>query len=257
MTTIQDVNKALEPARNEVINHPIYASINTPDSLIRFMEHHVYAVWDFMSLLKGLQQSLTCTTLPWIPVGDAQTRFLINEIVTGEESDVDEQGVRMSHYELYLKAMSQCGADATSVTHFVERFSGGMSIDDAINQASVPPAAAEFMQFTFSIIESGKPHLMAAVFTFGREDLIPDMFVELVRDIDANQDGDFSMLKYYLERHIEVDGDHHSHLALEMTARLCGDDDVKWKEAVDASEKALRLRSKLWSAVLDEVLVNH
>ncbi len=251
MTDVQDINTAIEPARKMVINHPIYKSINTPDSLVRFMEYHVYAVWDFMSLLKGLQRELTCTTLPWVPVGDAQTRYLINEIVTGEESDVDEQGVRMSHYELYLKAMKECGADVTPITHFVDLFSNGASLEESLETASVPSAAADFLRFTFSIVESGKPHLMAAVFTYGREDLIPDMFVELVRDIDTNHGGQFSILKYYLERHIEVDGDHHSHLALEMTARLCGDDESKWEEARIASETALNLRANLWTAVLD------
>ena len=61
--------------RNQLVNHPVYANIKDLDGLKCFMESHVYAVWDFMSLLKALQINLTCVSLPWVPVGNAATRF--------------------------------------------------------------------------------------------------------------------------------------------------------------------------------------
>ena len=82
------------------------------------MEYHVYAVWDFMSLLKALQIELTCTTLPWKPVGDTKIRRLINSIVLEEESDVDADGNPSSHYEMYLDAMIECGADTKKIESF-------------------------------------------------------------------------------------------------------------------------------------------
>uniref|UniRef100_UPI00404A26B6 DUF3050 domain-containing protein n=1 Tax=Fluviicola sp. TaxID=1917219 RepID=UPI00404A26B6 len=85
ITNIQEASAELQ---NKIVNHPAYKSIKTIDDVKHFMEHHIYAVWDFMSLLKSLQTSLTCTQVPWFPVGSAKVRFLINEIVCGEESDV-------------------------------------------------------------------------------------------------------------------------------------------------------------------------
>src|ERR1700761_1172259 len=105
----------IEPLRQQLIQHELYRNIRTIDDLNIFMEHHIFAVWDFMSLLKSLQQTLTSTNLPWMPVGDANTRYLINEIVLGEESDVDAEGNRMSHFELYLDAMQQAGSSATGI----------------------------------------------------------------------------------------------------------------------------------------------
>jgi hypothetical protein len=99
---IEKLKEEITPLRSQLIGHPLYAKIKTIDHLNVFMEHHVFAVWDFMSLLKSLQRNLTCVNLPWVPVGNPQTRYLINEIVLGEESDVDEQGLRTSHFELYL-----------------------------------------------------------------------------------------------------------------------------------------------------------
>jgi hypothetical protein len=75
---IEKIRKNIEPLRQEIMNHKVYSVINDLDDLRIFMKYHVYAVWDFMSLLKALQNNLTCTSIPWFPKGSADTRFLIN-----------------------------------------------------------------------------------------------------------------------------------------------------------------------------------
>ncbi len=218
-----------------------------------FMQHHVFAVWDFMSLLKALQQNLTCTTLPWMPVGNANTRYLINEIVTGEESDVDETGVRTSHFELYLKAMQQAGCDSSAILSLFAALSRERDIKQALADANIPGAAHKFVQHTFDVIATDKNYIQAAVFTFGREDLIPGMFIEMVRKINEQFPGSVDVFLYYMERHIEVDGDHHSNLAYEMTAELCGGDNTKWAEATEAVKEALTARIALWDGISAQI----
>jgi hypothetical protein len=224
--------------------------MTTLNDLYNFMEHHVFAVWDFMSLLKVLQQKLTCTTIPWMPVGNANTRYLINEIVTGEESDTDENGNRTSHFELYLRSMQQTGGDTRIINAFLRSINAGNSINNALSTNDVPPSAQEFVQHTFKVINETQPHIQAAVFTFGREDLIPDLFISMVKTIGESFPGKVDLLIYYLERHIEVDGDHHSQLAYQMTADLCGEDDAKWEEATVAVKEALQARINLWDGIL-------
>ena len=58
--SIERLKSAVEPARQKVIGHPLYHQLNTKDAVVTFMEHHAFAVWDFMSLLKTLQRQLTC-----------------------------------------------------------------------------------------------------------------------------------------------------------------------------------------------------
>ncbi len=246
----------IDQYRKQIVAHPVYHQIEDLDDLHVFMKYHVYAVWDFMSLLKSLQQHLTCTTTPWMPKGNADTRFLINEIVLGEESDVDAQGNRISHFELYLNAMHQAGASTEPIQALLQLLQSEHSIEEALKLACVPSAAASFITFTFSLIDAGKPHELAAAFTFGREDLIPDMFHSMVLDLDQRFPDSISTFRYYLERHIEVDGDHHSHLAMEMTEQCCGDDPHKWKEATDVSIASLQKRIELWDAVFAEIREN-
>jgi len=251
---ITRIQQVIEPLRQEIINHKVYSVINDLDDLKVFMQYHVYAVWDFMSLLKSLQINLTCTTTPWFPVGNANTRYLINEIVAGEESDVDGEGIRKSHYEMYLEAMEQCGADTDVIAQFIAALKETGSLGEAYVIANVPQEAREFMDFTFKVIDGKASHLQSAAFTFGREDLIPNMFISIVRDLNAKFPDQLSLIKYYLERHIEVDGDHHSHLALEMTAELCGNDEAYWKAAEEVTIASLQQRINLWNGVYNEIV---
>ena len=250
----EKIRIAIEPLREQIINHKVYSVINNLDDLKIFMEYHIFAVWDFMSLLKALQNNLTCTSVPWFPKGSADTRHLINEIVVGEESDVDAFGNRKSHFELYLEAMKQCGADTTGIEKFITVLQQTGDFDTAFLIAGTPEPARKFVNFTFEIIDSHKDRLQAAIFTFGREDLIPGMFHAIINDINAGLPDSISIFKYYLERHIEVDGDHHSQLALQMTANLCGDNEQFWKEAEAATIQSLQKRIDLWDGVYDAIL---
>ena len=250
---IERIRERIEALRQEIIHHKVYSMIENTEDLKVFMEFHVYAVWDFMSLLKTLQNNLTCTTVPWFPVGSAETRHLINEIVVGEESDVDLYGQRKSHFEIYIDAMKQCGADTSPIETFIAELQQTGNFDTAFRTAGTPKEAKEFVEFTFQIIESKKNYLQSAIFTFGREDLIPGMFISIINDIHKTFPERISIFNYYLERHIEVDGDHHSHLALQMTSHLCGTNEQFWMEAEQATLQSLQKRILLWDGAYQKL----
>ena len=250
---IEHLRSRISPIREQIIQHPVYGSITELEHVRIFMEHHIYAVWDFMSLLKSLQNHLTCTQVPWVPNGTPSVRYLINEIVTGEESDVDQNGDRKSHFELYLEAMRQSEAKTNGISRLVELIKNNVPVEDAIQKAELPESVRRFLQFTFEVITSEKPHIIAAVFTFGREDLIPNMFHSIVGELHQRFPGQLDIFNYYLERHIEVDGEHHGQLALEMVTELCGNDPRKWEEAAQYSEIALLMRKELWDDVYKEI----
>jgi len=249
-TRSEFLKEAIRPVRERLIGHPIYQSIQTPAALRIFMAFHVYAVWDFMSLLKALQQSLTCVSIPWVPRGGAGTRYLINEIVVGEESDVDEQGRRTSHFELYLRAMEQAGVSTAPVLGLIGLLTRGQPLKEALDVRIPGGPVRDFLDFTFGTISGGQVHELAAVFTFGREDLIPEMFLRIVSAEDARA---FGIFRYYLERHIEVDGGHHGHLAMAMMDELCGEDDAKWEAAAESAVLALEARIRLWDGVVEAI----
>ena len=241
---IQILNSNLTKYREEIVNHNLYKKLNSVEDIAVMMEHHVYAVWDFMSLLKALQSLLTCTTSPWKPVGDGKIRQLINSIVLEEESDVDKENNPLSHYEMYIDAMKQCGANTSAIESFVSNVS-------TTNIPSVNDGVDAFLKTTFDVIESNETHKIASAFTFGREDLIPDMFTAIVNEY--NTENNLDKFVYYLERHIELDGGEHGPLALELISNLCGDDDNKWKEVEETAVACLVARKKLWDSILADL----
>lgn len=215
------------------------------------MESHVFAVWDFMSLLKSLQASLTCVTTPWLPSLYPEAGRLINEIVLGEESDLYE-GRALSHFELYLEAMRQAGANTRPIEKFLHNLREGLSLSESLARSGAPIEAQVFVRSTFAFISASKPHITAAAFTFGREDLIPAMFRQIVRDLRQSVPG-LSVFEYYLERHIEVDGDDHGPKARRMLQELCGDNPRRESEAENAASEALEARAQLWDAILERI----
>lgn len=237
------------PLREQLAAHPLYPQIRTIDHVRLFMESHVFAVWDFMSLLKALQRALTCVELPWVPTPFPVSRRFVNEIVLGEESD-EYQGRPISHFEIYLEAMEQVKADTRAIRHVVSCAPQGIN---RLSFEGVPAAAKEFVETTFRVIQEGSSAAQAAAFAFGREDAIPDMFRSLVRQLNQEMSGEFDQMVWYLERHIEVDGDDHGPLSLKMVADLCSDDPALWEEASQSAEEALRARLRLWDSVLAQI----
>lgn len=255
---IAEIKEAILPLRTLLLRHPVYHQLRHLDDLNILMEQHVFAVWDFMALLKSLQFGLTSTNAPWMPIGNPKTRRLINEIVLEEESDIDIKGNPSSHYEMYLQAMHQSGADTQQIERFVERLLSGYNHKELLqfNVEQLKDYTLDFINTTFEIIESKKLHQIAAAFTFGREDLIPDMFRSIVNDLDKNFPGKLQTFRYYLDRHIELDEEVHTPLALQMIEQLCGDDDKKWQEAKQVAARCLKARIKLWDGIEQSIKDN-
>ena len=247
---IESVNASIANQKQALLTHTLYEKVQTIEDLHCFLENHIYAVWDFMSLLKALQSKLTCTTTPWFPTANTQTRYLINEIVVAEESDLTLDGQRQSHFEMYIEAMQDCGANTSEIEEFLTNIQSLNNIFVAIKTSKLHPNIKAFLDFTFRVIEEGKAHEIAAAFTFGREDLIPSMFTAILKNFQANfPETDLKKLIYYFERHIELDADEHGPMAMGMITELCGNDSKKWSEVEQISVLALEKRIGLWDAI--------
>ena len=256
-SNIEHIEKELAGLRNELKNHSLYKKLHTIEDVQTFMSLHVFAVWDFMSLLKAIQMNLTCVSIPWIPAKNAELARFINEIVVAEESDHDAHGVIKSHFEMYLTAMNEVNADPSKMNEFMKMIQSNNTVAAALESLSVPQEVKEFLNFTFDTIKTNKTHLIASSFTFGREDVIPDMFVSIIDKATLENNKSYDSFNYYLKRHIELDGDEHGPLSLKMVTELCGDDAQKWKEVLETGKKALQLRINLWTGIERQITDNN
>jgi hypothetical protein len=236
-------------ARERLLCHEVYRRLGSKRAVQTFMEHHCYAVMDFMCLLKSLQQRLTVVAVPWFPPADTDAARFINEIVLGEECDVAPGGGYISHYSMYVAAMREAGADADRVELLVELVRNHHHYRRALARAGVPAAAQAFVTDSMSMCLTGKNHEIAAYFLFGRENLIPDMFRHIVERLRASGETGLGGLIYYLDRHIEIDGSQHGPAAERMLTHLVAGNPRRWAEAWRAAERALRARLALWDAI--------
>ena len=248
---IQHIQKEILSLREELKSHRLYQQLQTVEDIKIFTQDHVFAVWDFMSLLKALQIELTCVSIPWVPRKKGKLTQFINEIVLAEESDVDLSGESKSHFEMYLDAMGRMGSDTRKIEIFMSKITQNITVSDALDFAEVPDAVKNFVKVTFETIYSNDAHKIASAFTFGREDLIPDMFIEIIQQ--TQEQDSFKDFLYYLNRHVELDGDSHGPLSLDMIVELCGDDQQKWSEVLVTAKEALEVRISLWDYIADNI----
>lgn len=232
--------EAILKAQSELVQHPVYSTFKDLESIRHFMRYHVFAVWDFMSLLKSLQNHLTCTSIPWKPSQyPAEVVRLINQIVVGEESDLDQNGIAISHFDLYLRAMKEIGASTSEINDFLT----------TMDMKNIPSGAREFVEGNLKVALEGHVVEVAASFFFGREKLIPEMFTTMVNILD-HEKIEAPTFRYYLKRHIEVDGDEHGPLALRCFSVLTADNNELCRLGELSGLKALSARKTLWDVVL-------
>ena len=243
-------NDLIAEFQQSLENHSIYQSINSPRALQIFMQHHIYSVWDFMSLIKYLQNIVAPAQCPWLPSGDSDIQRFINELVLEEESDVIEQAgeeIATSHFELYCGAMREIGADPSMVLRFVEQIkTEGMHV--ALEGSNIPEPSRQFTKQTFAFIASGNAYEVAAALALGREHIIPNMFRTILKEMQVSEQ-QAPLFHYYLNRHIHLDEDFHAPLSLKLLLALCGDNAEHEQHAIEAARVAIDARIKFWDGV--------
>ncbi|WP_145363147.1 DUF3050 domain-containing protein [Stratiformator vulcanicus] len=252
MTASEFIADQIADIRGELLEHSIYRRVDSPSALRIFMRSHIFAVWDFMSLLGRLRREVTCPAAPWLPPTDAALARFVNEITLGEECDEDGRGGYASHFDLYREAMAEQGADTDPIDEMLDHLRSGRSWEDALGGLDVPRGTSEFTRHNLDLATNGSAAEVAAAFCFGREDLIPEMFTRLVATLQ-DQGSRTERFVYYLQRHIEIDGDEHGPLSRRLVDRLCGDDRSTWNAAAGAAREAIAKRIGLWDGIADEI----
>lgn len=228
--------------------HRVFKMVQSIHTLQIFMQWHVFAVWDFMSLVKRLQREFTCFNVPWVPPENPIASRLINEINLGEESDETPSGGNASHFELYLLAMKEVGASTLLIEKLVGIIRSNIPLEDALLELEIHPAIASFIRSTINTASYGQVPEVLGSFFYGREDVIPKMFDYLLKNLTVDC-SEAPIFVYYLERHIELDMDSHGPAAKALIFDILREDSEAWLLMLNAALAAVDKRVELWDAL--------
>ena len=246
-------NEEILAAQRTLSCHPVFSSIETMDQLRQFMEWHVFAVWDFMSLLKRLQRDLTCMTVPWTPPAHPVAARLINDIVLEEETDQSPvEGQHLSHFALYLGAMEEVGASTQRIRQFIGLLQSGVAVTDALTQIKAEPPIVKFVTGTLDVALNGRLPDVLGYFLYGRESIIPDMYRRLLANWKIER-SDAPTFVFYLDRHIDLDTERHAPAARSIIKDMVGNDPVGQAQMTKAALAAIALRSELWDGLRRQI----
>ena len=247
---IEAIRNTLKPMRVRLLAHEIYLQLETLDDLREFMEHHVFAVWDNLSQLKALQNSISSQDKFWAPSEEPMSNRIINEMVVEEESDRDGNGGYISHFELYRKAMQQAGAKTYMIDRFLVLIKEEEDLEKALEKIRMPESIQAYLRLNWEISQSRKPHEIAAAYFLGREDVVSELLYRLDGELLDFHQKDLSLYRDYLLRHTSIDEQEQTKRIETVMRELCGTNDHKWQEAEDAAKKALEARYRLWDGML-------
>jgi hypothetical protein len=243
-----DIAQKVAGRYSAVCAHPVYSEIDSLPKLRVFMEHHVWAVWDFMTLLKSVQADICPSKVPWMPPADPEGSRLINDAVLEEESGLWMDGKPLSHFEWYLRAMQAVGADDKPIRSFLSKFADRVHSRPLLKELAPAPSAA-FTETTIRLSLRSLPVKIAAL-CLGREQLVPEMFPLFEKRLSGLPEAKaLEPLIYYLKRHTEIDGDSHGPATARLLEKYCKGS----REAALGALDALESRNALWDALLDKV----
>jgi hypothetical protein len=236
---------------DKLFSHCLLQEINSIEGCRVFMEHHVFAVWDFMSLAKKVQKIFAPIETPWHFSNNPKYVRFINEIILAEESDILKDGRIMSHCEMYLEAMEEIGAS----THQFRKFLKSIKSHDISSmevKQYVPSPAYEFMKQTFSVVNSSLPHIVTAGFCYGRENIIPGMFISLLNSKGISE-SIAPVFWEYLRKHIDLDGDIHGPMAVELTKFTCDNIQQRILEVEAIKLQMIQARINFWEGISESI----
>ena len=253
MENTDRITQQLLPLIEKIKHHSLYDRIGSITHLRIFMEHHVFAVYDFMCLLKELHRRIVCTQAPWFPPQDAYCAHLIAQILVEEEGDLAEDQIHyLCHFDLYLAAMKKIGANTQPIQDFLHLLTSGSGLTESAIIVGLPKSVQQFINTTFSFFDS-ETHALASAFVYGREAITPSLFTPLVQRLgqsfNTKEKNSVSTLLYYLNRHIELDHADHFPKALQMLKNLAGEDERKWTDILLVASRALQARLKFLTSI--------
>jgi hypothetical protein len=142
--------------------------------------------------------------------------------------------------------MRDIGASTRQFEKFRSLVLVGIPVEVALARIGAPPHVQAFVAHTMALANSGSTEEVLAAFFYGREDIIPEMFGRLLNTLyraKHNNDRVRNFI-YYIDRHIELDGDSHGPMGRELLEDLLANSPNRVEQARRAACSSIDARSR-------------
>lgn len=231
-------------------NHKLYERVNDELSLRLFMEHHVICVWSYNFLLREIHQELVGLIHPLNSQSQKEAIRLVSEMILEEELEEQQDGSLLSHFEIYLEAMQDLGANISPIVSFFDLQDSGQNWQTALKHARFPTAVSRYARKMNRFAQAPLHEKAAALFYEG-EPFIPDTF--LLRIGQLGNTVKIGRLLDYFERHIEGLRSPGFSASGRLVEILCNNDEKMSLEAEQSAEEAMKNRVELWGYITGQL----
>ena len=241
----------IEPIKTNRLSlerHRVFDQLITNEDLQLFMSWHVFSVWSHMSIIKRLQLEFTCTCLPWTPYRSAKAAYLINKIVSENESTALTNNTYLSQFELYLCAMEEIGANTFSIRTFVDLIAANMPLQDALKISNASPAIDEFVLTNTHIAISGSVEEVLGCMIYADEYISPKSFMRSSAG-SALSRFDEEKFSLYLKMCCSTDPHRRHSDITNLLIEQTNGNESRLKTCLDAALGAIKRQANLWDAL--------
>jgi len=247
-----DEIQTLIKVSEDVINHPMFKKLNNIYNIKKYSEFQIWCVWDFMSILKQVQNFIFCNDILWLPPENPNAGAAFYRLIESEETDLGFKGGdlnRASHFQSFRAAMQELNADTKNIDNFLELIKTGKTLPEALNKSGASPQTKSFLLTNNHLIKQS-PYNAIALITLTRENFLPAVFKSLLSYVNENEK--IELFVWYHKRHIYLDSVLHGPLSIQIFNEYFTNK-LLIKQSIIASIESLKARNELLNEINEQL----
>lgn len=227
MQYLKKTEAELDLQRHELVRHPVFMGVRNIAGLRRMMEYHVFAQYDFAVLNHAVARQIQ-----WHYAAGAKELF-----------------------QAYRGVMEDTGADTRAIDTFETLKRSNVAHADALRHCGAPQAVINYSTFSSQISGLAELHLLLALMAYARDHRVHETFIRALVEAPKPLADILKPLDHFIPDYLAFPREELYCDAREVLREYCGNDPEMWVQVREYSQKAMRLRRRVWDGLLNELVM--